>query len=207
MIIKVCGMTDPDNIKDLNQLPISFMGMIFYPESSRYADNLTWNDIKNNIHPAIERVGVFVNAEMDEIMEITNRVYLDLIQLHGDESPEFSEELNDTIPVIKAFSISEISDFEKTKEYEGKVSYFLFDTKTPLYGGSGQKFDWSILEAYKGNTPFLLSGGIGPEDVENIKLIQHPKFCGIDLNSKFETKPGFKNIEQLKQFIKDLRDE
>ena len=207
MIIKVCGMKHPDNIKDLNQLPIDFMGLIFYPKSPRYVENLSWNDIKDKVHTGIERVGVFVNADMDEIMEMTNRVYLDLIQLHGDESPEFAEELNETIPVIKAFSISEASDFDKTKEYDGKVSYFLFDTKTPQYGGSGQKFDWSILDAYTGKTPFLLSGGISLEDAEEIKAIEHPKFCGIDLNSKFETEPGIKDIEQLKQFIKNLRDE
>lgn len=204
MKIKVCGMKYPDNIKDLGTLPIDFMGMIFYQKSPRYVDSLTLSDLQ--VLPRyIERVGVFVNAEIDFIMEKTNEYSLDLIQLHGNETPEFCKELNKTLPIIKAFSISESSDIEQTKAYEGLWGYFLFDTKTPQYGGSGQKFDWSILDTYTGNTPFLLSGGISISDVNEIRGIKHPQFYGIDLNSKFEKEPGLKDITLLQQFIKELK--
>lgn len=203
-------MKYPDNIKELAEarLPINFMGLIFYDKSPRFVHNLELRDL--NVLPGYaERVGVFVNADMDYIMQMTNKYNLDLIQLHGNESPEFCRELNESgaMPVIKAFSISEPSDFEQTQAYEGLWGYFLFDTKTPQYGGSGQKFDWKILDNYKGNMPFLLSGGISIEDAEAIKEISHPKFYGIDLNSRFETAPGQKDIKRIQQFIKALKDE
>ena len=200
-------MKYPDNIRELGKLPVNFMGMIFYEKSPRYVDRLEWDDIKESFVRGKERVGVFVNAGMDYILQMTNKYNLDLIQLHGNESPDFCKELNKTMPVIKAFSIAESSDFEQTKDYEGLCDYFLFDTKTPQYGGSGQKFDWCILDEYNGDTSFILSGGISADDASNIKAIRHPKFCGIDLNSKFEIEPGLKNIELLQQFIKTLSHE
>ncbi|MDR0823615.1 MAG: phosphoribosylanthranilate isomerase [Prevotella sp.] len=206
MKIKVCGMKYPDNIKDLFNLPIDFMGMIFYDKSPRFAGKQDLSDL-SELRRKIGRVGVFVNADLDYIIEKTNRYGLDIIQLHGNESPEFCKRLNETMPIIKAFSIGEASDFEQTEKYEGLWGYFLFDTKTPRYGGSGQKFDWNILNAYEGDIPFFLSGGISIDDADKIKEIQHPKFHGIDLNSKFETEPGLKDIELLKQFIKRLNDE
>ena len=194
MIIKVCGMKYPDNISDLSMLPIDFIGMIFYEKSPRYVSDLQPEEINTR---GKELVGVFVNASETEIMQMTNKYNLDLIQLHGSESPEFCKKLNETMPVIKAFSIADASDFEQTKEYEGLWGYFLFDTKTPQYGGSGQKFDWQILKEYKGSMPFLLSGGISIDDVEAIKQIKHPRFEGIDLNSRFEIEPGLKDINKL----------
>jgi len=205
MIIKVCGMKHPDNISDLNKLPIDFMGLIFYEKSPRYIGNLNPEEVR--IKGGKEGVGVFVNANETHIMQMANKYNLDLIQLHGNESPEFCKKLNETMPVIKAFSIADASDFEQTKAYEGLWGYFLFDTKTPQYGGSGQKFDWRILEEYKGNTPFLLSGGISIDDTEAIKQIKHPRFAGIDLNSRFEIKPGLKDINLLQQFINTLKNE
>lgn len=207
MKIKVCGMKYPENIEELNKLSIDYMGMIFYPKSPRYIDNQEWQ-AEANIHSSnIKRVGVFVNSTEAYIVEMIDRYKLDLIQLHGNESPDFCAELNEFIPIIKAFSISESSDFEQTKAYEGLRGYFLFDTKTPQYGGSGKKFDWAILDAYDGDTPFFLSGGISAEDVEPIKAIKHPWLYGVDLNSKFETEPGLKDIQLLDQFIKQLRNE
>ena len=197
-------MKHPDNIDNLDKLPIDFVGMIFYEKSPRHIDNLNPEEIKTK---GKELVGVFVNAPETEIMQMVNKYNLDIVQLHGNESPEFCKKLNETIPVIKAFSIADASDFEQTKDYEGLWGYFLFDTKTPQYGGSGQKFDWQILEEYKGNTPFLLSGGISVDDAEAIKKITHLRFVGIDLNSRFETKPGLKDINLLQQFIKTLNDE
>ena len=204
MKIKVCGMKHPDNIRGLGTLPIDFMGMIFYEKSPRYVDKLTLEDL-NLLPQYIERVGVFVNAKIDLIIEKVNQYGLDLIQLHGNESPEFCKELNHTLPIIKAFSISDVMDIERTKAYDGLQGYFLFDTKTPQYGGSGQKFDWAILDSYTGHTPFLLSGGISIDDATEIRKIKHPQFYGIDLNSKFEKEPGLKDIELLQQFIKELR--
>jgi phosphoribosylanthranilate isomerase len=207
MRIKVCGMKHPGNIRELNKLPVDFAGMIFHEKSPRYAGDMRPEDIRNSFCGGKERVGVFVDADMDYITQMSNRYGLDLIQLHGSESPDFCSELNKTMPVIKAFSISEKSDFEKTKAYEDLWGYFLFDTKTPQYGGSGKKFDWDILDAYDGKTPFFLSGGITINDIDKIKGIRHIRLYGVDLNSKFEIEPGLKDTGLLKQFIKQLNDE
>lgn len=207
MKIKVCGMKHPGNMQELNKLPVDFMGMIFYKKSPRYVADLNPVDICNLFRGEKERVGVFVNADMDYIIQMADKYSLDLIQLHGNESPDFCRELNKSIPVIKAFSISGVVDIEQTKQYEGAANYFLFDTKTFQYGGSGKKFDWSILNEYKGNTPFILSGGISVDDAEAIKNIKHSLFFGIDLNSRFEIEPGLKDVELLKQFIIQLKNE
>ena len=207
MKIKVCGMKYPENIQELNKLSIDYMGMIFYQKSPRYIDYQLCQNVGNIDSSNIKRVGVFVNSTVDYIVEMIDRYKLDLIQLHGNESPDFCAELNKFIPIIKAFSISEASDFEQTKAYEGLRRYFLFDTKTSQYGGSGKKFDWNILDAYDEDTPFFLSGGISAEDVKQIKAIKHPRLYGVDRNSKFETEPGLKDIQLLDQFIKQLRNE
>ncbi|GAB6007575.1 phosphoribosylanthranilate isomerase [Dysgonomonas reticulitermitis] len=207
MKIKVCGMKYPGNIRELNKLPVDFTGLIFHKKSPRYVDDLKPADIRNSFHGGKEKVGVFVNADMDYIIQMVNEYTLYLIQLHGDESPDFCKELNKTAPVIKAFSITENFDFDQTKAYEDICDYFLFDTKTPRHGGSGLKFDWKILDRYSGNTPFFLSGGISSEDAERIKEIQHPQLYAVDLNSRFETAPGLKDIELVEQFIKRLKDE
>lgn len=200
-------MKYPENIEDLNKLPIDYMGMIFYQKSPRYIDYQLWQNVGDIDSSNIKRVGVFVNSGIDFIVEMIDKYKLDLIQLHGNESPNFCSELNKFTPIIKAFSISESSDFEQTKAYEGLQGYFLFDTKTPQYGGSGKKFDWAILDAYNGDTPFFLSGGISAEDIQQIKAIKHPRLYGVDLNSKFEIEPGLKDIQLLDQFIKQLRNE
>lgn len=204
MKIKVCGMKHPDNIQELSKLPIDFMGMIFYPKSPRYVDDLSESDL-NVLPKNIDRVGVFVNSDVDFISEKIEKYSLDMIQLHGNESVEFCRQLNKTIPVMKAFSIANSSDIEQADAYRGICRYFLFDTKTPHYGGSGQKFDWSVLDSYTGDTPFFLSGGISVQDAEEIKEIKHPLFLGVDLNSKFEIEPGLKNIELLDKFINNIK--
>lgn len=189
-----------ENINALGRLPIDLMGMIFYEKSPRYVDHSIERSNRN-----IKLVGVFVDAGTDFITEKTQEYGLDFIQLHGNESPGYCKAISQLKPVIKAFSISNKSDFEKTMQYENICEYFLFDTKTPQYGGSGQKFDWQILNEYKANTPFLLSGGISADDAEAIKNIRHPLLAGVDLNSRFEIKPGEKDIELLEKFIKELR--
>ncbi len=190
-----------DNIEELGNLGIDYMGFIFYKKSPRNIE------IKPNIKLSkeIKRVGVFVNADINTIIQKINEFNLDIIQLHGNESPEFCRELNKIMPIIKAFSIAEASDFEATKQYHDLKGYFLFDTKTSHYGGSGQKFDWSILNEYKGEIPFFLSGGISEDDAQAIKEIKHPKLVAIDLNSKFEIEPGLKDINTLEKFITEIR--
>lgn len=206
MKVKVCGMKEPGNIKELWKLPVNYMGLIFYAKSPRFAEKIDPKDME--VMPSyIERVGVFVNAEKEYIVRMIERYKLDLVQLHGTESVTFCKEINNIIPVMKAFNVSETSDFKQAEPYKDACRYFLFDTKTPHHGGSGIKFDWNILNAYKMDVPFFLSGGISPDDVEDVLKINHPMLYGIDLNSRFETEPGIKNIESLKQFIKHIRNE
>jgi phosphoribosylanthranilate isomerase len=156
--------------------------------------------------PSIKKIGVFVNESKENILTIGYKYKLDGVQLHGSELVDMCRELKKLgYIVIKAFPIAEAYNFRVTKGYEGVCDYFLFDTKTESYGGSGVKFNWQILKEYKGETPFLLSGGIEADDAEAILKIEHPKFAGIDLNSKFEIKPGLKNISLLKEFISHFK--
>lgn len=206
MKIKVCGMRNPDNITELAKLSIDYMGLIFYPKSPRYIGELN-PQILDILPSHIDKIGVFVDEELDTVLEQIEKYGLILVQLHGQESPQYCRECWNlsNAGVIKAFNISSGDDFEQTKPYEGICNYFLFDTKTSQHGGSGQKFYWSILEAYTGNTPFFLSGGISSDDVEAIKKIEHPRLYGIDINSRFEIEPGSKKIELIDKFIKELR--
>lgn len=204
VLIKVCGMREPDNIREILTLDPGFLGLIFYPKSSRYVTSPT---IINNIRfgQNTKKTGVFVNATEDEIMQKVKLYELQAVQLHGEESVVLCRSLrNKGILVLKAFQIYAAEDFEDTLLYNDQVDYFLFDTKTASYGGSGSKFDWSLLDAYHGNTPFFLSGGIGPDDVQAIQKINHPLFRGVDLNSRFEIAPAIKSYKLLQQFIKQL---
>lgn len=209
MKIKVCGMRDSLNIEDLCKLKIDFMGLIFYPKSPRYVEKLD-SDIIDKMPDTIARVGVFVNAEINEVLDAVKKYRLKYVQLHGNESVEYCQELAQKgfgISIIKAFSVLSADDFNKSHLYESSCDYFLLDTKTPQYGGSGIKFDWNILNEYKGNRPFFLSGGISIEDVETIKDIKHPQLVALDLNSKFETEPALKDIQLLSNFLEQLRTE
>jgi len=204
MLIKICGLKYPENIQAVSALKPDFMGFIFYPKSPRYADPL---DIKTleALPPTIKKIGVFVNEDIENILTIAYKYKLDGLQLHGTELVDMCRKLKKLgYLVIKAFPIAEAYNFKVTKAYEGVCDYFLFDTKTDAYGGSGVKFNWQILKGYKGETPFLLSGGIAVDDAEAIRKIEHPLFAGIDLNSKFELKPGLKNISLLKEFISNF---
>lgn len=204
MIIKTCGMRDADNIRAVSELRIDWMGFIFWAPSSRYVSE------KPTFLPTRQkRVGVFVDARMEEVKSKADEYALDLIQLHGKESPVFCERLkaNSRQQLIKAFNIATQEDLEQTIPYEGLVDYFLFDTKAKMVGGNGTQFDWSVLSAYQGNTPFLLSGGIGPDDAEKVRNFHHPQLAGIDLNSRFELSPALKDIEKLKQFITEYNEQ
>lgn len=198
-MIKVCGMRDAKNIREIEALGIDMMGFIFWPKSKRYVGE-SLEDMPNHA----KRVGVFVDEEIEQVKQIADNYSLDIIQLHGSEPPEYAKGLNKW-KVIKAFNIATKEDLEATKPYEGIADYFLFDTKGQSVGGNGEKFDWSVLDAYDGETPFLLSGGIGPDDAEHINAFHHPKCIGIDLNSRFETAPGLKNVDKIKRFLEKVK--
>ena len=207
-------MRDADNIRDISALGVDMIGLIFYPPSPRYVQQFSSGagiiaDYAPDMGKTPLRVGVFVD---DMPQNIVTRVYnykLDYIQLHGNEPRETLENLRATIDpdikpkikIIKAISVSSAEDIKKYKEYVGAADLFLFDTKCKTVGGSGELFDWQVLQAYDGDVPFLLSGGIGPDDAERIKNFHHPKCIGIDLNSKFEIEPALKDVEKLKQFL------
>lgn len=192
-------MRDAQNIRDVEALGIDWIGMIFWPKSKRYVA-----EVPSYLPEHLKKVGVFVDSTLDDILQHISNYQLDIIQLHGQESPDFAKALKPHT-IIKAFNIEKADDLLQTEKYKGIADYFLFDTKGKMAGGNGQKFDWSVLTAYQGKTPFLLSGGIGPEDAESVRSFHHPRCIGIDLNSRFESEPGFKDINQLKTFINKLR--
>ena len=197
MIVKVCGMRDPDNIRAVAKAGAEWMGFIFYPHSSRYFDRQSIPLIGD-----VSRVGVFVNEKPGQILKISKKFGLDYIQLHGHEPVEVCRSLRqEGYSIIKAVSISTVEDIACTEKYAGEVDYFLFDTKCKGYGGSGSRFDWSVLEYYQGKTPFLLSGGISPDSITDLGKFHHPCWVGIDLNSGFETAPAYKDERLLKAFI------
>jgi phosphoribosylanthranilate isomerase len=202
MIIKVCGMRDGDNIREVEQLSIDWMGFIFYPKSSRYV-----SEVPAYLPTKCKRVGVFVDASTDEITKKIHDFYLDAIQLHSNESPEQISHLlslTSHLSIIKAFNIATAEDLKSTASYTGLADYFLFDTKGASVGGNGEKFDWSVLDSYEGETPFLLSGGIGPDDAARVSSFRHPKCAGIDLNSKFESSPAYKDVTTLSRFLNEI---
>ena len=193
-------MRDGDNIRALGKLDIDWLGFIFYPLSPRYVpDGDEWLDGIQSCPKG--RVGVFVNEELAEIVRKVAKYQLHYVQLHGDESPDFCRRLQaEGCAVIKAFSVSSETNFRQTLSYEPFVDYFLFDTKSSKFGGTGKRFDWNVLEAYQGNVPFLLSGGIGAEHVNDLRMLTHPLMAGIDLNSRFELSPGLKDVELIEWF-------
>ena len=280
-LIKVCGMRDAQNIREVAALGVNLIGLIFYPKSPRYIESISSDagiipdySSLNSLTPkplskgegsdmldkqlkaeetegearnkqieseqlkstqskapfnkvttplsfgegqggeaAIPKfVGVFVNDMPQNIITAVYNYHLSYVQLHGDESPVMIGNMRRTlvpdivpqIKIIKAISVSSAEDLKRCEQYEGHVDLFLFDTKCKGYGGSGQKYDWSVLEAYTGQTPFLLSGGIGPDDADRLRAFHHPQCIGIDLNSKFETAPGMKDINLLQNFLHQL---
>ena len=200
MVIKVCGMREPENIREAEALGIDLMGFIFWPKSSRFV-----SERPAYLPTRCKRVGVFVDEHIEEVQRIAGEYALDIIQLHGHESPDYIRQLHLSCSLIKAFNIATIDDFTACIHYEGLVDYFLFDTKGQRVGGNGQKFDWRVLKAYRGQTPFLLSGGIGPDDDLRIKAFCHPRYAGIDLNSRFELSPGLKDIDSIKRFLEKVK--
>lgn len=217
-------MREPDNISAVSRLDIDLMGFIFWDGSPRNVrqchipagtlpDKCSVDIPSDDVKRRIGYVGVFVNEMPQNIVTRVYNYHLDYIQLHGTESPTYIDNLRRTlvpdiapdIKIIKALSIREADDVKRWRDYEGHVDLLLFDTKCKSVGGSGNQFDWTVLDAYDGDLPFILSGGIGPEDVDKVKAYHHPKCIGIDLNSRFEDSPALKNLDKLKTFISQVR--
>lgn len=201
--LKICGMKFPENLLEISQLKPDFLGFIFYKKSPRnFVGEIP------DLPKEIKKVGVFVNASSEEIMHKVKRHRLDFIQLHGNESSEFCSEIQTKIPVIKAFSIDEDFDFETLKNYENSCDYFLFDTKGKNHGGNGITFDWSLLDSYKLDKKFFLSGGISLENASAILEFLETKSAencfAIDINSQFEIEPGLKNTAKITEFKSKL---
>jgi len=205
-VIKICGMREPENILAVAGLRPDFMGFIFYPGSPRFAGELLKPEILAELAPEIRKTGVFVNEGLSGITRTVKKYSLDAVQLHGEEPPELCWQIREMgVQVIKAFSITEINSFELCSDFIDCTDYFLFDTMTISHGGSGRKFEWKLLDSYDPGHPFFLSGGISPEDIDSISQINNSSFYGIDLNSRFEIRPGLKDTEKLKKFTEGLR--
>lgn len=203
MKLKVCGMKDPENIKQLIDLRPDFMGFIFYGKSPRFVSEPD-EDFFSRIPISIKKVGVFVNEDIETIVKLHKKLGLDYVQLHGDENLTFSKKLKEKgIGIIKVFHVLDSLPYSLSS-YSEFSDYFLFDTATPEYGGSGRHFDWSILKTYNLETPFLLSGGIDSNDLDQVRSLQLEKLVGIDVNSRFEVAPGLKNIPELMQLKMQL---
>ena len=207
--LKVCGLTKLNQIEDLIFLNVNFLGFIFYEKSPRYVLNsMTLEEIKAIRHKG--KVGVFVNESLEQIIEISEKAGLNLIQLHGDEPDDFilelREKLHPEIKIIKVFRIGiELENFKfKIQNLKSEVDYFLFDTDSKSFGGTGKSFNWQVLNDLEINKPYFLSGGISEENSEDIKLLKQKPFA-LDINSKFEIEPGNKNIDKIKEF-KNLLD-
>ena len=201
-IIKVCGMTEGRNIRAVEDLGVDLLGFIFYPGSPRCV-----REVPSYLPERAGRVGVFVDEDRDGILRRHEKFNFDYVQLHGNESPEFCNSLRerDGLRVVKAFGIADSSVRDTVAGYEGTCDFFLFDTSTPCHGGSGQRFDWSILDSYEEKTRFFLSGGIGLDTVEILHDFIYPFLAGFDLNSRFEVSPGIKDPVLLKVFLANLQ--
>lgn len=203
--IKVCGMRDPQNIADIAGCNPDILGFIFYEKSQRF--------IGHDFNPHIiatcgtKTAGVFVNQSVEYVVKQQQRYALDFLQIHGNESVAYCKELSEqtSANIVKACLIDETFSDAVLQDYAPYCDYFLFDTKTGSYGGSGQKFDWNILHQMHIPKPFFLSGGISPHDVDILTRIQHPALYCIDINSKFEIQPAYKDVEAVRQFIAQIR--
>ena len=206
MELKVCGLNRKENIINVCSIEPGYIGFIFFRGSKRYIGKDPVKDIVCTVSPLIKKVGVFVDASVEEVIAIFQSISLDYVQLHGNESIEFCEILfNKQIPVIKAFGVYNIIDFDVVDRYSPWCSFFLFDNAGQSVGGTGRMFNWNVLEDYPLSIPYFLSGGIGPTEIEKIKTFNNEKLHAIDVNSRFETEPGLKDIKALTVFYDKLK--
>ncbi|WEK35130.1 MAG: phosphoribosylanthranilate isomerase [Candidatus Pseudobacter hemicellulosilyticus] len=209
MRVKVCGMTQQEQVEALAGLGVTFAGFIFYPKSPRYVfKHMTTTQIRkeNNIN----KVGVFVNATIEEVLHMVDECRLHIVQLHGDESPKYCEKIADYVSVVKAFRLSDNDSVEwMIRPYMDVCDMFMFDTMGVGYGGTGKKFDWSVLKDQTIGKPFFLSGGIEPDDDVQLKLFEQEPVAkalfAIDINSKFETSPGVKDLKLIREFVDKVK--
>ena len=202
--IKVCGMRESQNMVELAELQPDFMGLIFYEKSPRFVENEENLEFIKNLN--LKKVGVFVNAGIEEIHYKIESFNLDYVQLHGNESPDFCKQLRKLgVGIFKAFSVDNVFDFSETEAFEDTVDYFLFDTKGDGYGGHGKSFDWKLLKKYNQKVPFLLAGGVSLDNLDAVLELEDLNLTGVDLNSKFETSPGLKDITALKKLFQKIR--
>ena len=199
-------MRDASNIRDLVKVHPDYIGFIFYSGSERFVGDDFDLGILDYLPESIKRVGVFVKAGRNYILEKTDTFQLSLIQLHGGESSAFCRELSNTgIPIIKVFSINEEFNFNSINPFKPFCKYFMFDTECKTYGGSSRKFDWDSLSQYDNEKPVFLSGGIGPGDADSIKELNNLNIHAVDINSRFEKEPGLKDISKIAKFIKKIK--
>ncbi len=211
MRAKVCGLNSVAQMMALDEIGVEFAGFIFYPKSPRYIlKQVAKEALKKAKGQQINKVGVFVNEQQDEVIKMVDECGLYLVQLHGDETPRYCEKIADYITVIKAFRLRNDDDvLWKIKDYQNVVDMFLFDTAALDYGGTGKQFDWNILRNLNINKPFFLSGGIGPDDIESLTAFSRDPVAknlfSVDVNSKFESSPGVKNMDLVTPFIQQLK--
>ena len=208
MNIKVCGITEMKQLQQLDGLDIDFAGLIFYKDSPRFIGDKLDKAALKTADMDIRKVGVFVNPEMIEVLNAIDEYDLDVVQLHGDETPEMCEDISSEVEVIKAFRITEGVDVDKlVAPYDAVCDYYLFDTGglKESIGGTGKQFDWDMLTKAKIEKPFFLSGGISVEDAARIKTFKHPDLFGVDINSRFEASPGVKDMKLVLQFRHALK--
>ncbi len=210
MRVKVCGMTQIEQVDKLADSGVTFAGFIFYPKSPRYVfKNMTTTQIRkeNNVN----KVGVFVNSSIEEVLHMVDECRLHMVQLHGDENPRYCEKIADYVSVVKAFRLSDNDSVEwMIRPYMDVCDMFMFDTMGAGYGGTGKKFDWNILKGQTIGKPFFLSGGIEPGDEEKLKTFTSEPVANalfaIDINSRFELAPGIKDMDKVKSFVEKLND-
>jgi phosphoribosylanthranilate isomerase len=204
--IKVCGMREPENIREVLQASPDYLGYIFHPKSKRFVGEDPKPEIFSLVPKSTQKVGVFVNEDLEKVRTICANFNLEVAQLHGNESPEYCHVLKENgLQVFKAFSVGKEFDFSLLENYIGTIDYFLFDTKGKLPGGTGLKFNWDILESYTWPVPFILSGGIKPGDVEALSIFNHKQLYALDINSGFEINPAEKDSEKVIEFISQIR--
>ena len=207
-LIKVCGMREASNIAELSHLQIDFMGFILYPKSPRYVFK-TLGAIRTNLPKRIKKTAVSVNLSANLLIDIAYEFNFSALQVHGTESAKYCRQLKNALPEIKIFKAIGVDanfDFKPLNDFESEVDYFLFDTKSDEYGGTGKKFSWHVLDNYELGKPFFLSGGINLEDIDALKLFNHPQCAGFDINSRFEISPALKNIELVRKFVENINE-
>lgn len=206
MKLKVCGMKYPDNASAVATLAPDYMGFIFYKPSKRYCGETLTPEFVKTLPASIIKTGVFVNESLEEVLRICSAYGFKAVQLHGHETPDFCLSCKKAgLEVIKVFHVGETMDWSILEPYKKVADYFLFDTKTPEYGGSGNRFNWEILKEYDNEIPLFLSGGVDESILTELNILSTVKIYALDINSRFELEPGLKDVERIGKFAEGLK--